>query len=405
MPPLPRQQANHDPWSTPPSVTVVIPALNEEHNLPLILENLPPVDEVVVVDGRSRDDTVAVAREVRPDVIVVRQTRSGKGNALVCGFAASTSDIVVTLNADGSADPQEIPRFVDALLSGAEAAHGSRFRPGGDHRDARAAERFGHGVLCRVVNVFFGTRFTDLSCGYNAYWRELLPALELPAPVARGPKRGRLAWGEGPEIDTLTTLRMATQGLRVVEVATVGYPRLHGDDRPRRLLPAALRALRTAWSEYVRRWKIGRRPAPQRHEAVRGRRRGGATPRYETPRHETPGYEAPRYEAPGYEAPRYEAPGYEAPSSRAAVSRPGGYEMPASRPRPHQEEPTGRHAARHSVPPPGRDGRGRDGRRFERRRGEPGRPDLTVIQGEGRDERPDSPFRLRAVPGENFRDY
>src|SRR3982751_4982235 len=201
MPPAPRQPANHASWSSP-SVTVVIPALNEEHNLPLILENLPPVDEVVVVDGRSHDDTVAVAREVRPDVVVIRQTRSGKGNALVCGFAASTGDIVVTLNADGSADPQEIPRFVDALLSGAEAAHGSRFRPGGDHRDAGALERFGHGMLCRLGNVFFGTRFTDLSCGYDAYWRELLPGLELPAPDTRGPKRGRLAWGEGPEIDT-----------------------------------------------------------------------------------------------------------------------------------------------------------------------------------------------------------
>lgn len=378
MPPAPRQRASHDSWSTPPSVTVVIPALNEEHNLPLILENLPAVDEVVVVDGRSRDDTVAVAREVRPDVIVVRQTRSGKGNALVCGFAASTSDIVVTLNADGSADPQEIPRFVDALLSGAEAAHGSRYRTGGDHRDAGAPERLGHGLLCRVVNVFFGTRFTDLSCGYNAYWRELLPALDLPAPDARGPKRGRLAWGEGPEIDTLTTLRMATQGLRVVEVATVGYPRIHGDDRPRLLLPAALRALRTAWTEYVRRWKIGRRPAPQRHEAVRGRRRSGGGTRYE------------------------------APAPPALDSRPAGYQPPA-----YEEEPTGRHAARHSVPPPireregrERESRGRDGRRLERRRsGAPGRPDLTVIQGEGRDERRDGPTHLRAVPGENFRDY
>src|SRR3954447_9274454 len=104
MPPSPPRRARRgDPPS--PTVSVVIPALNEEHNLPLVLENLPPVDEVIVVDGRSDDDTVAVAREVRPDAIVVRQTRVGKGNALACGFAAATGDIVVTLNADGSADP------------------------------------------------------------------------------------------------------------------------------------------------------------------------------------------------------------------------------------------------------------------------------------------------------------
>jgi hypothetical protein len=333
---------------------VVIPALNEEHNLPLILENLPPVDEVIVVDGRSDDDTVAVAREVRPDAIVVRQTRSGKGNALVCGFAASTGDIVVTLNADGTTDPGEIPRFVDALLSGAEVAHGSRFRPGGDHRDAGAVERLGHTLLSRVVNVFFGTRFTDLSCGYNAYWRELVPALELSGPDEPRLKRGRLNWGDGPEIDTLTTIRMAAQGLRVVEVATIGYPRLDGD-RPRRLLPAALRALRTAWTEYVRRWRIGRRPARpagQHHEASPAR-----------------------------------------PSYPASVPDPVG----------HDDAQTGRHAARHSVPRLGRDREG--GRRLERRRYTgPRRPGLTVITGEGRDERGwDSLERLRAVPGENYR--
>lgn len=355
MPPTPRQPATiPQPWASP-SVTVVIPALNEEHNLPLILENLPPVDEVVVVDGRSQDDTVAVAREVRPDAVVVRQTRSGKGNALVCGFAASTSDIVVTLNADGTTDPGEIPRFVDALLSGAEVAHGSRFRPGGEQRDAGTLERLGHRVLSRVVNLFFGTRFTDLSCGYNAYWRDLVPALELSGPDEPRLKRGRHNWGDGPEIDTLTTIRMAAQGLRVVEVATIGYPRLDGD-RPRRLLPAALRALRTAWSEYVRRWRIGRRPARpagQHHEA-----------------------------SPG----------------------PSRYTEPPTGPAGTDDAATGRHAARHSVPRPGRDREG--GRRLERRRyTEPRRPGLTVITGEGRDGRGwASPGQLRAVPGENYRD-
>ncbi|MFI5491626.1 glycosyltransferase family 2 protein [Actinoplanes sp. NPDC051859] len=239
-------------------MTVVIPALNEEDNLPLVLENLPPVDEVVVVDGRSDDDTVAVAREVRPDVIVVRQTRSGKGNALACGFAAATGDIVVTVNADGSADPGEILRFVDALLSGAEAAHGSRFRHGGEHRDARAAERLGHAMVSRLANLMFGTRFTDLTCSYNAYWRELLPVLDLPGPEVPGLKRGRRAWGDGPEIETLITVRMATRGLKVVEVATVGYPRIHGD-RQRRLFPGALLVLRTVAIEYARRRRT--RPA------------------------------------------------------------------------------------------------------------------------------------------------
>src|ERR1700722_3303565 len=78
------------------TISVVIPALNEAANLPHVLTRLPAsVDEVVLVDGNSSDDTVAVAIAVRPDVRVIHQDRRGKGNALSAGFAAATGDIIV----------------------------------------------------------------------------------------------------------------------------------------------------------------------------------------------------------------------------------------------------------------------------------------------------------------------
>src|SRR5688572_7291712 len=84
---------------TSPTVSVVIPTLNEERNLPHVFERLPEgIDEVVLVDGGSVDNTVAVAKELRPDVVVVHQTRTGKGNALACGFAACTGDIIVMID-------------------------------------------------------------------------------------------------------------------------------------------------------------------------------------------------------------------------------------------------------------------------------------------------------------------
>src|SRR5258708_5281087 len=95
-----------------PTVTVVVPALNEELNLPHVFARIPAdAHEVILVDGGSMDRTVEVARELRPGVIVVHQTRTGKGNALACGFAASTGDIIAMIDADGSTDPAEIPRF------------------------------------------------------------------------------------------------------------------------------------------------------------------------------------------------------------------------------------------------------------------------------------------------------
>src|SRR5690348_13195369 len=102
-------------------VSVVIPARNEAQNLPHVLEALPAgLHEVILVDGQSTDDTIAVALRACPDVKIVQQTRRGKGNALACGFAHVTGDIVATLDGDGSADPAEITGFVDALLAGAD---------------------------------------------------------------------------------------------------------------------------------------------------------------------------------------------------------------------------------------------------------------------------------------------
>lgn len=108
--PLPvRTEGQYRPVSShlaiAPPVSVVIPAMNEAENLPYVFKTLPEwIHEVVLVDGNSTDDTVAVARELRPDVKVVEQRGKGKGDALISGFAACTGDIIVMVDADGSAD-------------------------------------------------------------------------------------------------------------------------------------------------------------------------------------------------------------------------------------------------------------------------------------------------------------
>src|SRR4051794_17466253 len=153
----------------PPRVSVVIPTYNEARNLPHVFSLLPEdVHEVIVVDGRSVDDTIAVARSLRPDVRIVRQNRRGKGNAMACGFAAVTGDIVVMLDADGSADPREIPRFVQTLVEGADFAKGTRFAVGGGSSDITRTRRLGNKMLNGLVNLAYGTHYSDLCYGYNA---------------------------------------------------------------------------------------------------------------------------------------------------------------------------------------------------------------------------------------------
>src|SRR4051794_17803942 len=208
-----------------PRVSVVVPTRNEARNLEVVLPAIaavrPAVHEVIVVDGNSVDGTSDVARRVLPWVRVINQTRKGKGNALAAGFAAVTGDVVVMFDADGSADPAEIPLFVEALLEGADFAKGSRFRAGGGSADITVARLVGNRFLHTVMNVSFRTRFTDLCYGYNAFWADLIPLLDLPDhEVVVPPERGML-WGDGFEIETLINCRFASAGLTIIEVPSV----------------------------------------------------------------------------------------------------------------------------------------------------------------------------------------
>ena len=212
-----------------PRVSVVIPTLNEARNLPYVFSRLPAdIHEVIVVDGHSVDDTIAVARQLWPDVRVVQQTRRGKGNALACGFEAATGDVIAMVDADGSADPGEIPKFVDALLSGADFAKGTRFAAGGGSSDITRLRRLGNRMLGAAVNLCHGTHYSDLCYGYNVFWQKYVPVLGLD--VTSPPSRkgdGRL-WGDGFEIETLIHMRVAEEGLRVAEVPSFEHPRIHG---------------------------------------------------------------------------------------------------------------------------------------------------------------------------------
>jgi Glycosyl transferase family 2 len=198
-----------------PRLSVVIPTLNEAKNLPYVFAALPPgLFEVIVVDGRSTDGTVDVARGLRSDVRIILEDRRGKGSALARGFAAARGDIIVMLDGDGSMDPREIPAFVEALLHGADFAKGSRNLPGAGSADITATRNLGNRSLGALVNLLFGTRYTDLCYGYNAFWRHALGVITVDC--------------EGFEVETLINIRVARAELVVREVASFEHRRIHG---------------------------------------------------------------------------------------------------------------------------------------------------------------------------------
>jgi glycosyltransferase involved in cell wall biosynthesis len=207
-------------------VSVVIAAMNEAENLPYVFARLPQgLHEVILVDGHSIDGTVDVARRLRPDVRIVSQTGRGKGKALADGFAVCTGEIIVALDADGSTDAAEIPRFVAALCNGADFVKGSRFAQGGTSTDITRARSVGNHALNAFVNALYGTHYTDLCYGYNAFWARCLPYMRVDC--------------DGFEVETLINVRIAKAGLVIHEVPSYEHPRLHGASN--------LHAVRDGW--------------------------------------------------------------------------------------------------------------------------------------------------------------
>lgn len=166
------------------------------------------------MDGHSTDGTVAEAKRLRADIKVFYQSRKGKGDALRNGIKHANGDIIITLDADGATNPEEIPKFVESLVMGYDFAKGSRFilsQPVGKptHRI------FGNLLIASVFNILYGTRYTDLCSGYNAFWKKSIEKIDL-------------ASSDCFEDEPLFIARVKKRGLRIAEVPHHDLGRIYG---------------------------------------------------------------------------------------------------------------------------------------------------------------------------------
>ena len=160
------------------TIGVVIPCYNEESGVREVIVRMPAdVDEVVVVDNNSTDGTAAVASSLGARVVPERTP--GYGAAYKAGLRAVRSDLVVTMDGDGTYPPEEIPRLADLLVArGLDFLSTSRF-PLADPRAMGPTNRLGNGVLTLVCGVLFGRRLRDSQSGMWVFRRAALERLRL----------------------------------------------------------------------------------------------------------------------------------------------------------------------------------------------------------------------------------
>jgi glycosyltransferase involved in cell wall biosynthesis len=201
-----------------PPVSVIMCALNEEKNLQHVLPMIPSwVSEVILVDGHSSDNTVAVAGQLFSGIRVLRQPGKGKGDALSYGIQQAKGEIIVTLDADGETPPEEMGLFVKPLTQGYDFVKGSRLT---GKRPVRMPfyRWFGNKTLAFTCNVLYGTDFRDVCSGYNAFWKKNFFKIN--------PSYGKNEIGCSMEQQMIVRAKKA--GMKIKEVSHSGEGRIAG---------------------------------------------------------------------------------------------------------------------------------------------------------------------------------
>jgi glycosyltransferase involved in cell wall biosynthesis len=199
-----------------PLVSVVMPVLDEEEAIGPCIEKIRATfasagidGEIVVCDNGSTDDSVAIAE--RMGARVVHQPLRGYGNAYLKGFASARGRYLVMGDADDTYDFRMIPQFVGALEGGQQFVTGSRYLGGGDAQITALHRYFGNPALTRILNLLFGTRYTDVYCGFRAFSRETYDTIRPVSP--------------GMEFNLELAINAGLAGLRVHEIPIVLAPR------------------------------------------------------------------------------------------------------------------------------------------------------------------------------------
>jgi len=198
-------------------VTAVIPAKNEEEGIEKIIKNVSRfVDEVLVVDGHSKDKTRQIAKECGAKVVL--DGGKGKGDGIRTGVRKAKGDIIVFIDADGSHNPKDIPKLIKPIKNEkADLVVASRAKGGSDEIRLDLDGLFrqiGSEIAAILVNFRWRANLTDIQNGFRAIRRKTALALKLES--------------DGFEIEEEMIMKCLKRGVRIMEVAGHEYQRKWG---------------------------------------------------------------------------------------------------------------------------------------------------------------------------------
>ena len=209
-----------------PTLSIVIPAYNEERFIGTLLEQIQAVDlaalgvgkEIIVVDDCSKDRTAEIAGTVAGVILKRMPVNGGKGKAVRAGISLATGEYLIIQDADLEYDPNDYVPMLDALLSGrGTVVYGSRYMQGGRHENQSLVAYLGGRSLSIIALLFTRTWLTDTVTAYKLFHREELAALPLET--------------SGFELDHEITSRMVARGARIVEVPIRYAPRTKAEGK------------------------------------------------------------------------------------------------------------------------------------------------------------------------------
>ena len=228
------------------TVTLLVPTLNEAVGMRSVMPKVKKewVDQVLIVDGKSKDGTADIAREMGYDVVI--QQSPGIRGAYMDALPYIKGDVILTFSPDGNSIPELIPDCIAKLKEGYDMVIVSRYAGDAKSYDDDAVTAFGNRLFTGSINFFHGAKYTDAMVIYRAYYKRLISDLDLDKDSSFDFEeklfKTKISW------EPLLSIRAAKRKLKLAEIPG-DEPAREGGERKLQVLKWGAAYMFEIWRE------------------------------------------------------------------------------------------------------------------------------------------------------------